>query len=423
MRNVLHIALVSVAKIASLGVLFFTSIVVARNAGPEGLGYYNTGLTLLLLFDAITGQPLDNAMIRYNSLHGEDTAGVSAVQGSVFRFKLLFGGGLLLSAVLFVQPLTVGLLDADAPKALLPITALSLLALLAIRSTACLLQIRQQFRHYAALDAVQGILRFCGVAALFALGVSAPETYIATYGAGALVAFIAFLFFVPQPYITASRPTRAQTMRILSYIGATSAIIILGSVTGRADVLLMMVYGGAEATGQYSAAAQLAFLGALLASYMAVVFLPKVVQLARDGKLAKLIRLNALLATGASLACIPVALWLVPWLMPQLFGSEFSPSIPILQILLIGSCSDLFVMPILLPFAIQVLAKEVLIGEVIITSLFFVVFFLLPSVSPVKMAWLVTSVRLLKLLLYHGIVLNHLRNPAVPNDGIEVLSP
>jgi O-antigen/teichoic acid export membrane protein len=407
---------VSVAKTASLGVLFVTSILVARTAGPEGLGYYNTGLTLLLLFDAIVGQPLDNAMIRYNSLHHEDEKGVVAVQGSIWKFKMFFGSTLLLLSILFIEPLTEQILGETGPRTLLPIVAISLLALLAIRSTACLLQIRHQFKHYAALDSLQGILRLAGVCVLFALGISAPETYIGAYGGGALMAFLVFLVVVPQEYILARRPTMAQTKIILSYIGVTSAIIILGSVTGRADVLLMMIYGGPEAAGHYSAAAQLAFLGALFAGYIAVVFQPKVVQMAREGQLGKLIRLNGILATCASLLCIPFALWGLPWLMPIIFGTEFDPSIRTLQILLIGSCSDLFVMPVLLPFAVQVLAREVLIGEVIITVLFFVVFFISPANAILKMAWLVTGIRLLKFMLYHGVVLKHLRKTKIQTN-------
>ncbi len=410
MRSFYQIVLVISSKSLSLGTLFLAGILVARIVGPAGFGYYNTGLTLLLLIDAVVGQPLDNAMVRFNSLHGEVEHNVDTVQGRVFRLKMAFGLTLVLATFFFSPTLTSLLLDPNAPQTLLLVVALGAVSLLAARSTACFLQMRQWFRGYASLDALQGIIRFLGIGLLFLLGIRSPEAYLAIYGAGALIAFGCFFVAVPQRYLSADRPSQIDTKRIISYIGITSAIIVLGTVTGRADIVLLMKIGGAEMAGHYSAAMQLAFLGALLAGYMAVVFQPKVVQLFREGRLGKLIRLNAYSAAGLSLLCIPVAFWVLPWLMPLLFGESFKASVPILQILLIGTCADLFIMPILLPFSIQVLAKETLIGELSITVLFFALVFGGPGITALRMAWIVSGVRVAKLGMYLFIVLRHLRS-------------
>ncbi|PCJ66589.1 MAG: hypothetical protein COA73_00850 [Candidatus Hydrogenedentota bacterium] len=409
MKSFYQIVMVSGSKLLSLGTLFLAGILVARVAGPVGFGYYNVGLTILLLVDGVVGQPLDNAMVRFYSLHKDSKHSVDSVQGAIFRIKMLLGIGLIAMVFIFSDVLSPMIMDSNAPQYILLVAAVGITCLLAVRSTACYLQIRQRFQTYATLDVLQGAIRFIGICVLFFMGTRAPEAYLAVYGAGALISFGFYFITVPQPYLRASWPNKADQKRMVSYIGVTSAIVILGTVTGRIDVLLVMIFGGAEMAGHYSAAAQLAFLGALLAGYMAVVFQPKVVQLSREKKLAKLIRLNGLLAGAVSLACIPIAIWFLPWIMPLLFGEGFIASVPILQIMLIGTCADLFIMPILLPFSIQVLAKEALIGEIVITCLFFVLVFAGSNFSALRMAWLVSGIRLAKLGLYLFIVVRYLR--------------
>jgi O-antigen/teichoic acid export membrane protein len=416
MRSFQQIVLVIGSKSLSLGALFLAGILVARIVGPVGFGYYNAGLTLLLLVDALVGQPLDNAMVRFNSLHGDEEHSVDTVQGRIFRIKMLFGLALVCAAFFFSGTLTPLLLDADAPRYLLLVAALGALFLLAARSTSCFLQMRQWFRGYAAMDALQGGIRILGVGVFFVMGIRNPEAYLAIYGAGALAAFTVFFITVPQRYVTAESPNRVDAQRIFAYVGATSAIVMLGTITGRADILLLMQFGGPEMAGLYSAAAQLAFLGALLAGYMAIVFQPKVVQLSRDGHLGKMIRLNVAAAAGLSLLCVPVALWVLPWLMPLLFGEGFTASVPILQILLIGTCADLFVMPILLPFSIQVLAKETLLGELAITILFFGIVFAGSNMTAWRMAWILSSIRVMKFGMYLFIVVRHLHHQRIKNE-------
>lgn len=421
MRSSQQIAVVAGSKLLALASLFVGGILVARTTGPAGFGYYNAGLAALLLLDAIVGQPLDTAMIRFNSLHGGDMRRVDAVQGAVLKLKLAVGVLIVAAALLFPRALAQRVFDANAPMSLPVVVAVSILCLLAARSTSCFLQIHQRFRAYALLDALQAAVRLAAIALLFATAVQAPDAYVAVYGAGSLLAFALFAVAVPQHYLIARMPDAADLRRILSYIGITSAIIILGTITGRIDVLLVMMFGGAEAAGQYSAAAQVAFLGALFAGYMAVVFQPKVVQYLREGVLGALIRQNALGAAMVALLCIPAAIWVIPWLMPALFGDEFVASVPILQILLIGTCADLLIMPILLPFSIQVLAKEALIGELIITASFFALVAAGPGVSAMRMAWIVSGVRIAKLAWYLTIVLRYLaagdsREPAAVVD-------
>lgn len=410
MRPLYNILLVSSGKILSLLSLFVVGVVVARTTGPSAYGYYNSALALLLIFDAILGQPLDSAMIQFNSLHNSDEPRLNRAQGLILRTKLRIGGFVATILILGSPWLSPRMFGVDGSPWLLIIVALGAFVLLMLRSTSSYLQIHARFREYAVLDGMLGALRLVAVLVFATIGLRQPEPYLAAYGMCALVTLVIFRIYVPQPYFGAPRPDEPDRKRLRSYMGVTSGIIILGTITGRADVPILMALKDAEQAGHYSAAAQLAFLGALLAGYMAIVLHPKVVELSRQKKLAKLIRLNVFIASLVAVACVPVAFWILPSFIPMLFGQEYAPSVPILQIMLIGTCADLVIMPVLLPFAIQMMALRAFYTEIIIAAVFFAIIAWIGfDMDGLKMAWLVSGTRCVKLIAYFTMVGSHLR--------------
>jgi O-antigen/teichoic acid export membrane protein len=82
-------SLVSIAKVFALGTLFFCGVFIARNTGPLEFGYYSTALSFIILFDALIGQPLDNAVIRFSSHYKQWQDRIEKIQGYVFRIKMM----------------------------------------------------------------------------------------------------------------------------------------------------------------------------------------------------------------------------------------------------------------------------------------------------------------------------------------------
>jgi O-antigen/teichoic acid export membrane protein len=272
--------------------------------------------------------------------------------------------------------------------------------LLVTRSTACHFQINHLFKDYAKLDGLQGLIRLIIVGLLIVLGVTSASQYAAVYGLGSLFAFVIYLKLIKQPFFFAATPDKTDRKKISTYIGVTSFIVILSTFTGKADIPFLSALSTGKETGYYSAAMQIAMIGTLMASYMAVVFQPRVIEMSKQGSLYGMIKINIWIALAISLLCIPVAIYIIPVIIPFIFGEQFLPSVLILQILLVGICADFVVMPILLPFALQQLANKILIGEIVITALFFVAIFTITSLDAVKMAILVSSIRVLKMCLY-----------------------
>ena len=74
---------------------------------------------------------------------------------------------------------------------------------------------------------------------------------------------------------------------------------------------------------------------------------------------------------------------------------------------MIGTCADLFTMPVLQTFGIQLCPRPALLGELVVTVVFLVLAPLAAAEGAMTLAWLVTAVRLLKLVLYGTIAWIH----------------
>lgn len=405
-KNILYVV---TAKIFSLASLLVASMMVARATNPESFGYYSVAISLVLLIDAVVGAPLDNAVVRFSSLHPGFKYRIEQIQGFIFRIKLVIGLILFVILVYFLAPISALLFDKNAPHSILIICLLSSFAVLMVRSSACYLQINKQFKRYSRLDTIQGVFRVSITSLLFVSGCTSVSIYLSVYGISAALAFFIFLFAHKQKFILASSPEPADRATMFSYIGVTSIIIILGSVTGRADLPLLSIMGNAEEVGFYSVATQLAMAGTLLASYFAIVFQPKVIQMAKDRVLGSAINKNMMLGALLVLVGLPLASYLSPIIIPLMFGEMFVESAPIFNIIIIGIIADFMIMPILMPYAIQAIPERILIGETIILVAFFLCVFIFFQISALTMAWIVTAIRIAKLALYYSFVTRHLK--------------
>jgi len=400
---------VSSAKLFSLASLLLGTVLVARATDTASFGYYSVVLSLTLLAEASVGAPLDNAVMRFFSLNPGSQKRVAQILGYILKIKLFIGGVLLALLVLFLTPVKQYLFDETTPSLIFIVGALNLITLLAIRSNASSLQIQSKFSDYSRLDSLQGLFRICFTVILFLSGNASVVAYLSAQGLGTLCAYLYSFRLHSYDFLKANFPNKHDRKLIFSYIGATSAIVTLGTVTGRADLPILSAMSSADSVGQYSVAMQLAFAGTLLASYVAVVFQPKVVQMSKDKLLQKAIRNNIWIALGLSLFGLPFTMLVSPTIIPWAFGEDFNESAALLNILMIGVCADLVTMPILLSYAIQTIPRQIMVAELAITVTFLVAVVLVENMSAISMAWIVTATRIFKMVVYYALVQRKLR--------------
>ncbi len=405
-----HLLWVAAGKFLVLGSMLACGIIVARAAqSPAEYAFFAAGLSLVLLIDATLGSPLDLATVRFSVMHLDDPVRVDQFAAAAFRIKLMGGVAVVATSFVASRPLA-GLLFGDAQRVLLlRVAVISAVALLLLRGTAVHLQIRFLFHRYAAFDALQGGLRLLATLALLAVGIRLAEWYLAGYGLAAAVVFAFGVIWIPQPYLFARWPPRSDARALFGFLATTAGIVVLGTVTGHSDILFLTALGDADQAGQYAAAAHLARLATMLAIFGSIVCQPRVIPAARAGRVGELMRWNLLGAAIVGVLAVPAGFFLLDPLVPALLGREFAASVPILKLLIVGTCADIFFMPVMMTFAVQVYPRASLACEIGITLVFLAVAPVAALHGPMMMAGVATGVRILKFVCYAGIFWHHWR--------------
>jgi O-antigen/teichoic acid export membrane protein len=404
-----HLSLVTAGKLASIASLVLCNVAVARwTSGTGDFGRYAAGVSLALILDATLGVPLDLAVVRFTEIHPGEAARVERLHAAAFRLKLLLGLVLVTVAASFGSVLSPALLGADAGPSLVTGVALVTVALQLVRSAAVRLQADSRFAGYAALDGLQGITRFVAVAVALACGLRSAEALLVAYAMGTALAIVGGWRLSPIRFLREPWPGRGDLREAALHVALTVGIVVCGTLTGRADIPLVASARSAEDAGMYAVAVQVSMLLTMLASYYSVVMQPRILRLATDGQLAASWRRNAAWALVVSLATAAAAAWALPTLLPGFFGPRYVPAVPIAQVLLVGTCLDLFCMPVSMVFSIQRFPIASLASEAALALAFFGVASTFASMSTLAVASLVTGVRAVKLLVYSAITLAYL---------------
>ena len=404
-RFISEFMLVAAGKVVSLGALFICAIVVARFSGPAEFGRFSAALSIVLLLDAALGGPLDFAAVRFSALHRNELERVARFHGTTFRIKAVLVLTLLIGAALARRPLAELLFDNPHESALLLWCFGATAALVLLRSTFAWLQTALRFKAYAILDGLNGILRIGATCAVGFLGMRSAEAFLAVLAGAIAGAYLGSLLLFRQPYLTAPRASRADTHAILGFFGATAAILILGSFTGRSDIFFVKRLVSAEAAGFYASGAQIASTITMLASYACVILQPRLMH-AGAASIRRLALLSLAVGALAGLALLPASVLLGAWGLGLVFGEAYRAAQPILTILLIGTCLDVIFMPVLMTFALQVRPRASLAGEVVITAGFIGAIATLGHDGAITIAWIATGARAAKLVLYSWLALS-----------------
>ena len=399
-------------KVLSIGSLLATGVVLAHGLGPIEYGRYATGVALVLLIDGMLGAPFDTAAMRFGAFYRDDPARVDRFLSGTFLLKLWLGSMLLLAAAAGGSTVAAWTIGDPAGTALLVTSCAAALALLAMRGTACALQLALRFDQFAWLDIAQAVTRFAAVGLLLRGGATAAETYVGVYGVVTAAVFLVGLGWIPQPYLRTRWPQAADRRALLAFGTVSTLGTVLGTLTARADILFLAAARPAAEVGRYGAAAQLAMALTLLASFIGLVVQPRVVGLARSNGLGRVLAWNFALALGLGAPLLGVGLWLAPTIVPLLFGPAFVASVPIVQVLLLGTFLDFLSLPVLLHAVLQLFPRVILGVELCVTAVFLVVApYAAARWGALGIGAVVGITRLVKLTAYLAITLGRLRRP------------
>jgi len=393
-------------KVLGQGALLVCGVVVARTAEPKEFAFYSTALTLVLLTDACLGSPIDFAITRFTALHDEDIDRTDPLHAAAFRSKLLFGVCLALGASAFSRPAAQILMQNESRADLIWIAVVFTSILLLNRSVATYLQSRSRFGLYSLLDAVQGALRAAVVASLAFTGAKTAAAYLSGLVVAAAALLMMSFQIISKPYLAAKWPDRRDALGTFRFLTATMGVIVLGTLSGRTDLLFLAHAVRPDEVARYAAAGQIAWAASLIAGYVSVVAQPLLIPAARTGQLPRLLAESTALAAMGGITLLTVVWLYGDVVMHHVFGTAFEEGWPMLRILTVGTCIDLLCMPVAMTFVLQFRPRSALVGELLITAAYLVMALPISHYGPVAMAWLVTGVRAAKGLLYVGVTAN-----------------
>ena len=187
---------------------------------------------------------------------------------------------------------------------------------------------------------------------------------------------------------------------------------MLGTITGRTDLLFLANQAPPSEVAQYAGASQLASIASLLAGYASVVAQPIVIPAARRGQAPRLLAESAVLAVIAAGAFLSAAWRFGDIIMRGAYGPGFEDAWPLLRILTVGTSIDLLTMPVAMTFLLQFRSRTALYGEFLITVVYLALAWPIADAGPTAMAWLVTAVRAAKGVLYVGATVYLLTRPS-----------
>lgn len=326
-RQSVH-ALFSTAISTGLGLAL--SLLVARSLGPAGKGVLDLASATVALFALVLGGSLNAAVTHLLAQRGARPVGLI---GQLAWWAA--GSGLLTAVCLTASPVLAsqaGLLPVGDHGFWIGFVALSVAVGIWAACLRGLLFGQQAVIAANRIDLAAKATLFVGFAAIALRPGASPEAFaIAGLAATTLLA-LALLLAQPGRGVAATGIWRS----LLNVARPVHGTNILHFLNQRADVFFVQAFHGAAQVGLYALAVSLAQFVLLLSSALAQPLLPEV-SAARSAAAAVEATLHTcrlFIALGV-LAALALAAG-SSWLLPLVFGRDFSPSLFPLLVLLPG---------------------------------------------------------------------------------------
>jgi len=319
-------------RVLGAGSAFIVAIVITRQLGAEGSGYYFLGFSILSVLAAITRCGLDNTVLRFVGAYPENAASiikrtVSVVAViSIFAALLTYSMANFLSLWLFDKPNLVGVLQAVAP-------GVAGVAILTIISSA-LQGIRRVSWSIFVLNIAANLFLLL---AIYVFGSGSAEEYSWYYSAStittALLGLLLFFRYIPaqSENNVLSSDIRASCLPLWGVV--VMAQMVLWSGQFIAGILLP-----AEDVAQLAVAQRTALLPSFILVAVSRVVAPKLAEFYRKGAYSELqeLTIKSVKLTFCLSAPIIALMLLFPEVLINLFGSGFGEGVLFLQIMAVG---------------------------------------------------------------------------------------
>ena len=302
--------------------------------------------SLVALAALVAGFGISTGLIRFGAaaLAKEDSVRVVALRQAAWLLLAIMGALATLALTLFRAPISQWMLGGAEHAESVMLMTLALLFTLTATVESGMLNAYHRVKALAQIGVVTSVLGTASALTLIALWREAgvPYAVIATAAINCLVAGYFLRREAPAGAVRASRRATLDAARSLLRFGAPYTLSMLVG-TGIQLVLPALVLAnlGRDHVGYYRAATALSvtYLGFLLAA-MAQDYYPRLSAVSRQpSALISLVNQQHRLVMLLGVPMILGTLALVPYLIPLVYSTRFSPAVAVLEWQLIG---DLF---------------------------------------------------------------------------------
>jgi O-antigen/teichoic acid export membrane protein len=352
-KTVRGAGLVFAGNLAGQGLGFLATLVVIRNLGPTRFGLFSTAIAVMALASQFSDLGISTGFVRYASLYlKEDQRKADILFKLTFYLKLAVGLVVLLLGLVIAKPLATHVFHAPELTQLLRLAFVGSLGVTLWGYLQAILQAKEWFLKYAWINVFNSSVKIIGILLLLFYHQLSEWSAMSVLMIVPFAGFFVDSLIVPKKFLFVKAKAE-ESREIFNQLFNLSKWVTLSTLCTmfmlRLDVLMLQSMSTSADVGIYNSANQLAMIFPLVTGSLTVSLLPKVsVYKTRDEFLryiGKVIHIFPLLlvAFGVLIVSSPV-------FIPIIFGSSYSQSIVIFQVLLSGFLISIIVNPISLIF-------------------------------------------------------------------------
>ena len=414
--NVLSIKVLKDYTIVLIGsgftrvVSFLTSVILARQLGPERFGEFSVFLAILVAFWTSTNF-IDSTYVRYAAVE-KHSASKKYLSGS-FVIKLFF----CLLLIIFAYPIAKLLSKYILAKPelevgiLIAIISGTVLSLVSLRAS--IYQVDEDFIYFTIFNFIFYFITFI-ILLIFFLGKVSflVETIYEIYFISAITVGVVSLIGIYR----LSKPITIEKF-ILKEIFSFSKWLIMANIAyilfQRLDLLILARYGELQDLGQYGAALRLMVIASLLTGSLSAPLLPRATRTRVSKRIFKSYLTHAFLISALISSAIGI-LWLfTPIIVKTFFGEPYTPAIYLTKILLVGSIFVAIYTPLSQLFLAEDNPKKMFfLGLIKLGSMLGVGLLLVPHYGALGAAYTLASSEFIAMLYVFGVLKSKLLNDA-----------
>lgn len=327
----------------ALGALFY--ILVARFLGPSSFGILIVAITTLTLVSDIGDLGTDTGLVRFvgrNLKKDEKKAWRFLKLG--FEIKIIVGIAISILGFIFAPFIANSLLAKPELATSLRISFSGVIGIFLYSFVVRVLQAYQKFWHWSGIQIATNFVRLAIVIILYFLAKANFLNILLVYIAVPFIGFFAGLFLIPTNFLKVGGE-KSVVKDFFHYNKWVASFIFIAAFSSRLDVYISTRLLPLVQVGIYGVANQLIAIVAQISSAISTVIAPKMAAMGSKKNLIRYLKKNLLLVLGLSFLGI-LAIPIVLYLIPLLFGKSYIDSGPVFVILFFSSLVYLISVPI-----------------------------------------------------------------------------